>query len=135
MPVNLALANFLETIGAGKYTMCAADAGVPLHYVGAQCHDDLSFYTEFPGYIDSVKRYSRSIVDLGVQGGSSIALEFRLFSVDCTIFGWKGDEGVFECLSPHFHVPSAFCFEYGSKRQLWKYEPTHFQNISPKTYC
>ena len=33
--------------------------GVPLHYVGAQCHDDLSFYTEFPGYIDSVKRYSR----------------------------------------------------------------------------
>ena len=35
------------------------EEGVPLHYVGAQCHDDLSFYTEFPGYIDSVKRYSR----------------------------------------------------------------------------
>ena len=24
MPVNLALANFLETIGAGKYNMCQA---------------------------------------------------------------------------------------------------------------
>ena len=35
------------------------EEGVPLHYVGAQCHDDLSFYTDFPGYIDSVKRYSR----------------------------------------------------------------------------
>ena len=40
---------------------------MPIHYVGAQCHDDLSFYTDFPGYIDSVKRYSRSIVELGVQ--------------------------------------------------------------------
>ena len=40
---------------------------MPIHYVGAQCHDDLSFYSDFPGYIDSVKRYSRSVVELGVQ--------------------------------------------------------------------
>ena len=48
-------------------TKALSEAGVPIHYVGAQCHDDLSFYSDFPGYIDSVKRYSRSVVELGVQ--------------------------------------------------------------------
>ena len=59
--------NGKPAIALTRFVLCQADAGAPLHYVGAQCHDDLSFYTDFPGYIDAVKRYSRSIVDLGVQ--------------------------------------------------------------------
>merc|ERR1712117_334187 len=61
---------FLKEKGISMYNLTKAlkDEGVPIGYVGCQTHIDLSYYTDFDGYIDSLKSYSQSFVeDLGVE--------------------------------------------------------------------
>jgi len=60
---------FLKEKGISVYNLTKAlvDEGIPIDYVGSQTHIDLGYLTDFDGYIDSVKNYSKSIVDLGVE--------------------------------------------------------------------
>ena len=61
---------FLKEKGISMYNLTKSlkDEGVPISYVGCQTHIDLSYYTDFEGYIDSLKAYSQSFVeDLGVE--------------------------------------------------------------------
>ena len=61
---------FLKEKGISMYNLTKAlkDEGVPINYVGSQTHIDLSYYTDFEGYIDSLKEYSQNFVeDLGVE--------------------------------------------------------------------
>ena len=61
---------FLKEKGICMYNLTKAlkDEGVPINYVGSQTHIDLSYYTDFEGYIDSLKEYSQTFVqDLGVE--------------------------------------------------------------------
>ena len=61
---------YLKEKGICMYNLTKAlkDEGVPLHYVGSQTHIDLEYYTDFDGYIDSLKEYSQNFVqDLDVE--------------------------------------------------------------------
>ena len=63
---------FLSEKGRSVYNLIKAlkDQGVPIHYVGSQTHinlDYLNYGSDDYGYIDSVKNYSKSIVDLDVE--------------------------------------------------------------------
>ena len=61
---------FLKEKGICFYNLTKSliEEGVPIDYVGSQTHIDLSYYTEFEGYIDSLKEYSQTFVrDLGVE--------------------------------------------------------------------
>ena len=75
-------------------TKALKDEGVPLHYVGSQTHIDLEYYTDFDGYIDSLKEYSQNFVqDLDVEWHFT---EMTVAAVDED--GDEGDEPSFMTL-------------------------------------
>ena len=43
------------------------DQGIPIDYVGCQGHINIGYMNDYPGYIESVKQYSKSIASLGVE--------------------------------------------------------------------
>ena len=93
---------FLKEKGISMYNLTKAlkDEGVPINYVGSQTHIDLSYYTEFEGYIDSLKAYSQSFVeDLGVEWHFT---EITISSIEESNINTQGQKGIKE-------PPSKYC--------------------------